>query len=193
MFHLVRSLGVASRTSNEIMKHYGSKTYAVCRVYGPTTSILSRQQTPVSSNQLHSGGQQEAAKIEASWAGVRLSNENGYLSWTRNAYISTICGATMNVQELIVAHSEKAAAVMLFIAFGNITIGTMSFLNYLNWFYRDFKMSRKVYLLQSTLVIIHLLLWYTAILLYFLTFDSIATKKKLPDSEIVKLVMQKKQ
>ncbi|XP_064621463.1 uncharacterized protein LOC135484184 isoform X2 [Lineus longissimus] len=61
------------------------------------------------------------------WHGVRLSNENGYLSYNRNAYLCLVIGATMNVQTII-PHSAEAAVVMFSLGLLNSIFGTGVFL-----------------------------------------------------------------
>ncbi|XP_064621462.1 uncharacterized protein LOC135484184 isoform X1 [Lineus longissimus] len=104
------------------------------------------------------------------WHGVRLSNENGYLSYNRNAYLCLVIGATMNVQTII-PHSAEAAVAFFFLGALNVLYGTVGFTVNLVQLRPQFGLSRLAYWMNVSWAMIHIVLYFLIASLYLKTLE----------------------
>lgn len=101
---------------------------------------------------------------DSAWA-VRLANENGYLSWCRNTYLTTVVAIAMLGQGTT-AMAQHAAEGAFFVAGMNLTWGTTHFIYNLLYLRRQVGMSVLGALLQVSMATFHLVLWFMLCVLY---------------------------
>lgn len=101
---------------------------------------------------------------DSAWA-VRLANENGYLSWCRNTYLTTVVAIAM-LGEGTTAMALHAAEGAFFVAGMNLTWGTTHFIYNLLYLRRQVDMSVLGALLQVSMATFHLVLWFMLCALY---------------------------
>ncbi|KAK7476248.1 hypothetical protein BaRGS_00032524 [Batillaria attramentaria] len=101
---------------------------------------------------------------DSGWA-VRLANENGYLSWCRNTYLTTVVAIAM-LGEGTTAMSQHAAEGAFFVAGVNLTWGTYHFIYNVLHLRRRMAMSIPGAFLQVSMASLHLVLWFMICILY---------------------------
>lgn len=111
-----------------------------------------------------SDGNQKHHTPDSGWA-VRLANENGYLSWCRNTYLTTVVAIAM-LGEGTTLMSQHAAEGAFFVAGINLTWGTYHFVYNILCLRRRIGMSLLGALLQVSMATLHLMLWFMICLLY---------------------------
>ncbi|KAK7104286.1 uncharacterized protein [Littorina saxatilis] len=113
------------------------------------------------SSELHSG---KASSVRGDW-GVRLSNDNAYLSWCRNTYLSTVVGIAMMGEGTTVL-AQQAGEGAFFLAGMNLSWGTIQFIY--NTFHLRQAMGMSMFggLLHISFAVIHFILWFMVCMLY---------------------------
>lgn len=118
-----------------------------------------------SDNSAHrSFGVRESDTSVAAWA-LRLSNENNYLSWCRNTYLTTVVGIAMLGEgaSLLAQHAAEGA---FFVAGVNLLWGTGQLFYNVFYLRRRMEMSWIWAILYLSMATLHLLLWLMVCLLY---------------------------
>ncbi|ESO83573.1 hypothetical protein LOTGIDRAFT_236580 [Lottia gigantea] len=114
--------------------------------------------------------------------GVRLANENGYLSWCRNAYLS--CSVAVMMTHLgngnLLLH--YAASGALVVSLLNLVTGTTGYIVQLLALKHSVGMSMFSTLLNISFAVIHLCAWLIVIFLFL----------AYPENELVVIELEKK-
>ncbi|XP_076464261.1 uncharacterized protein LOC143296295 [Babylonia areolata] len=92
------------------------------------------------------------------WA-LRLANENGYLSWCRNTYLTTVVSLAM-MEEGNTTLTEQAAKGALVVAALNLSWGTYHYIYNTVRLRRQTGMSSVGVGAHSSLALLHLMLWF---------------------------------
>ncbi|XP_059176903.1 transmembrane protein 160-like [Physella acuta] len=117
---------------------------------------------------------------------LRLMNENGFLSWCRNAYLSTVVGAAM-ITEGGTALSLDAGIAALFVGTMNLYWGTACHVTNLVRLRQVMGMSNLILFLNIFGAVLHCLIWSFAIICYLGFLDEASS-----DAPIVKTLRHKK-
>lgn len=104
--------------------------------------------------------------------GVRLSAENGYLSWMRNTYIMTLAGVAM-LNSSIAPLSPVAGAGVFLVAGLNMLCGSLSFIYNLHKLKKEEHISGPGSLLCQLLTVVHLFLWCSILLVFLPDLDKV--------------------
>ncbi|CAH1791897.1 unnamed protein product [Owenia fusiformis] len=109
--------------------------------------------------------QRSKIQSEGGWM-IRLANENGYLSWCRNTYLASAVAVACFSQGSAVPYAPYAADILFLMGGLNLTLGTVTYVSQLVQLRDVIYMSRLTTLTHSSMAILHLLLWFTAVIVY---------------------------
>lgn len=97
--------------------------------------------------------------------GVRLSAENGYLSWMRNTYIMTLAGVAM-INSQVAPLAPLTGSGVFLVAGLNMMVGSVSFIYNLRKLRKEKHISSLGVRVFQVLVCLHLLLWCSILLVF---------------------------
>ncbi|OWF35174.1 uncharacterized protein LOC110443264 [Mizuhopecten yessoensis] len=110
-------------------------------------------------------------KLSDSSLNCRLAAENGYLSWTRNAYISCVAGCAL-LTHVQTESMVDAVFGILFISWMNMTCGTAVYTWNLLSMRRRVQMSGPLTFFYLTMVLLHFMIFTAAMVVNHADFDS---------------------
>ncbi|XP_069118256.1 transmembrane protein 160-like [Argopecten irradians] len=116
-------------------------------------------------------GDATAEKLADSTLNCRLAAENGFLSWTRNGYISCVAACALLTHVQTEAMVDAVFGVFL-ISYMNMSCGTAVYLWNLLSMRKRVQMSSATALLYITLVLAHFLVYTVAMVVFLNDFDS---------------------
>ncbi|PAA53845.1 hypothetical protein BOX15_Mlig022501g1, partial [Macrostomum lignano] len=115
------------------------------------------------------GKQQQAEARKASWVANRLSNDNSYLSWTRNGMLSSIAALTAHgIQSPV--HDQSVCLCLFAYSTVSMTIGTALYARNLHTMRWDFAVPAHVHYAKLTGALLQLLLWWVAVAMLWQSF-----------------------
>ncbi|XP_076442889.1 transmembrane protein 160-like isoform X4 [Babylonia areolata] len=128
--------------------------------------------------------QEERVKLKTTFCGwlsdsaqvLRFANENGFLSWCRNSYLTTVVAIAM-MAEGTTPLALQAAEGAFFVSGLNLTWGTYHYIYNLLRLRRKMGMSAVGALMYFSMAVLHLGLWFVVCTLFLGYTDETADSK----------------